>query len=260
MTRLLLLGGTSEASQLARRLADTPIPATFSYAGRTLAPAAQPLPTRIGGFGGSAGLAAYIRAQNISHVIDATHPFAARISQNAIAACAETGTPLLGFERAPWQPGAGDRWRHVQSVQDAPSALPPPQTQPAARVFLAIGKQQLDLFAAQTHHHYLVRLVDPPAAPLPLRHAEVVIARGPFTEADDSALLRRHAISHIVAKNSGGTGAEAKLLAARVLGIEVIMIDRPDLPARATCDTTGGVFEWLRDHGVTPDNVAPRGV
>ena len=256
MTRLLLLGGTTEASQLARRLADEPISAVFSYAGRTQSPVAQPLPTRIGGFGGSDGLAAYIRAHQITHVIDATHPFAAQISCNAIMACAQTGTPLLAFERTPWQAGAGDRWHHVRALQDAPYALP----ESSAQVFLAIGKQHLDLFAAHAQHHYLVRLVDPPDAPLPLRHAEAEIARGPFTEADDSALLRAHAITHIVAKNSGGSGARAKLLAARALGIEVIMIDRPALPAREIRDSVDGVMNWLRDHALSPANVTPRGV
>jgi precorrin-6A/cobalt-precorrin-6A reductase len=256
MTRLLLLGGTSDSSQLARRLAEDAIPAMFSYAGRTQSPMAQPLPTRIGGFGGSAGLAAYIRAEQISHVIDATHPFAARISHNAIAACAQTGVPLLRFERPPWQADAGDRWHHVRAMQDAPDALP----ETPARVFLAIGRQQLDLFAARAQHHYLVRLVDPPDAPLPLRAAQVVIARGPFTEAGDSALLRAHAITHVVAKNSGGSGARAKLLAARALGIEVIMIDRPALPTREIRDDVEGVMGWLRDHAVSPASVIPRGV
>lgn len=251
MTRLLLLGGTTEASRLAAALAGAQIPALFSYAGRTEAPLAQPLPMRVGGFGGVTGLTAFLRAEVITHVIDATHPFAAQMSRNAIAACAEAGVPLCAFERAPWVAQPGDRWTHVPDIAAAVAALP----EAPARVFLAIGKQTLEAFAAKPQHHYLLRLVDPPQAPLPLPRAEAVIARGPFDAAGDEALLRAHAITHIVAKNAGGAGAAAKLIAARTLGLPVILIDRPALPAREVRDSIAGVFDWLSAHGVTPRGV-----
>ncbi|PJF11257.1 cobalt-precorrin-6A reductase [Pseudorhodobacter sp. MZDSW-24AT] len=250
MTRILLLGGTTEASLMARELAQAGVTAVFSYAGRTEHPVAQPLPMRVGGFGGVAGLVAYLKAEGISHVIDATHPFAAQMSRNAIAACAQTGTPLIGLERAPWQAQAGDRWQTVAGNAGALRALP----QAPARVFLAIGKQGLAAFAAAPQHHYLLRLVDPPAAPLPLAQATVVIARGPFDVAGDSALLRDHAITHIIAKNAGGSGAEAKLLAARALGLPVILIDRPELPPRHVVASVGAVMAWL-GHGATARGV-----
>ena len=241
MTRILILGGTTEASLLAARLAAEGVPAIFSYAGRTAAPVAQPLPVRLGGFGGAEGMAQFLRSESISHVVDATHPFAAQISRNAALACAETGTPLLAFERPAWVATDGDRWTRVADTEAAVGALP----QAPARVFLAIGKQTLASFAAKPQHHYLLRLVDPPEGALPLLDAAVVIDRGPFTVAGDLALLRDHGISHIVAKNSGGTGAEAKLIAARQLALPVILIDRPALPARAVAHDLAAVMAWI---------------
>lgn len=218
--------------------------AVFSYAGRTAAPVSQPLPTRIGGFGGAEGLADYLRREGITHVIDATHPFAARISRNAIAACARAGVPLCALERPAWTPGAGDDWRQVADLDAAVTALP----DHPARVFLAIGRQHVGAFAAKPQHHYLLRLVDPPEGPLPLPDARAVVARGPFTEAGDLALMQEHRISHIVAKNAGGAGAEAKLAAARALGLPVILIDRPVLPHRLVLATVGAVMDWLGSH------------
>ncbi len=247
MTRVLLLGGTTEASLLARSLATKNVDAIFSYAGRTETPVAQPLPTRIGGFGGIAGLVAYLKANAISHVVDATHPFAAQMSRNAIVACAEAGVPLLAFERAPWQAAEGDTWICLDSIEAAVAALP----EAAARVFLAIGKQNLAPFAAKPQHHYLLRLVDP--APPPLSDCAIVVDRGPFSVENDIALMTQHKITHIVAKNAGGTGARAKLDAARALQIPVILIDRPSLPERKVADEVAKVLQWLghqADRGV----------
>lgn len=253
--RILLLGGTSEASHMARALAATGRRAIFSYAGRTAAPIRQPLPTRIGGFGGIAGLVAYLRAENITHVIDATHPFAARMSANAIAACSTTGTALCALERPAWKAGQGDRWVSVPDTAGAAKALP----ERPARVFLAIGRQTLEAFACRSQHFYLLRLVDAPAAPLPLPHAQAVIARGPFTLAEDLQLLRTHAITHIVAKNAGGAGARAKLDAARELGLPVILIDRPAVPPRLLRHSVEDIMHWL-DHGPATGAATERGV
>ena len=189
---------------------------------------AQPLPMRVGGFGGIEGLAAYLHAEGIAQVIDATHPFAAQMSRNAVAACRIAGVPLVALERAPWTAGPGDRWIVVPDIPAAAAALPAAP----ARVFLAIGKQDLADFAGRPQHHYLLRLVDAPASPLPLPDAEAVIARGPFRLEDDLALMRGHAITHVVAKNAGGEGARAKIDAARELGLPVVMIARPAIPLR----------------------------
>ncbi len=244
--RVLVLGGTTEASQLARALADARVDAIFSYAGRTESPMVQPLPTRVGGFGGVAGLLAWLQAQRITHVVDATHPFAAQISGNAVQACAAAGVPLLGFERPAWVAQAGDQWQCVADIEAAVAALP----HTPARVFLAIGRQNLLPFARFGQHHYLLRLVD--AVPkLPLPNAQVVIARGPFTVAGDRALLQEHGITHVVAKNAGGSGVAAKLEAARALGVPVILINRPNVPERhttATVATVAEVMAWLGSH------------
>lgn len=244
MIRVLLLGGTSEATALAHELAGAGVDAVFSYAGRTAVPVAQPLPTRVGGFGGAGGMADYIRASRITHVVDATHPFAAQISRNAVDACLATGAALCALVRPEWVAGPGDDWRHVADTDAAVAALP----DDPARVFLAIGKQTLAAFAAKPQHHYLLRLVDPPQAPLPLPDAAVVIARGPFALADDLALLQSYAITYVVAKNAGGAGAESKLKAALIQQIPVILIDRPRLPPRQTFDSAKGVMDWIALH------------
>lgn len=240
MDRVLLLGGTTEANALAGALAARGIAAVYSYAGRVAAPRARPLPVRVGGFGGVEGLRAYLRGERIAAVVDATHPFAARISANAAAACGAEGVPLLGFERAPWVAGPGDRWTHVPDLEAAAAALP---EEPGV-IFLAIGRQGLAPFAARPDHRYLLRLVDPVAAP-PLPGAEVVIARGPFGVEGDLALLRARGVTCVVAKNSGGTGAEAKLHAARALGLPVVMIDRPPAPERPVASAVAEVLGWL---------------
>lgn len=239
MTRVLLLGGTTEASRLAALLAEARVDAVFSYAGRTAAPVAQPLPMRVGGFGGAEGLTAWLRAERITHVIDATHPFAAQMSWNAHAACTRLNLPLLAVQRPAWRAEPGDDWQHVPDLMAAARALPEVPT----RVFLAIGKQNLGAFA-HLPHRWLLRLVDPPEAP-PLPNAEIIIARGPFTIDGDRALMEAHGITHLVAKNSGGAGAGGKLAAARALGIRVVMIDRPALPARAEIAAPEQALSWL---------------
>lgn len=255
IARVLVLGGTTEASRLAQALADARVDAIFSYAGRTESPLPQPLPVRVGGFGGADGLRAWLQAQQISHVVDATHPFAAQMSRNAVEACAATGIPLLALERPAWQAQAGDRWQQVPDIESAVRALP----EAPARVFLAIGRQHLAPFLAQPQHWFLLRLVDASQA-LPTERGHVVLARGPFTEADDTALLRQHRITHIVAKNSGGSGAEAKLSAARALGIPVILINRPAIPPRPTVARVEEVLRWIAGTHAETVRAAERGV
>lgn len=239
--RVLLLGGTTEASALAKALADQAVDTTLSYAGRTRNPVAQPVPTRIGGFGGVDGLTRYLRDHAITHLIDATHPFAAQMSLNAHAASAAAGIPLTRFERAPWQAQAGDDWRHVPDLSAAVNTLP----DTPAIIFLAIGKQHIAGFAAKPQHRYILRFVDRPDAPLPLPDAQVIVARGPFDVAGDTALMRDHSVTHIVAKNAGGTGAEAKIVAARSLGLPMIMIDRPSLPQAHISRGVEDALAWL---------------
>jgi precorrin-6A/cobalt-precorrin-6A reductase len=241
MTRILLLGGTTEASLMAQAIAKAGLTGVYSYAGRTEAPMGQPIHMRVGGFGGVEGLRAYLKAEAITHVIDATHPFAAQMSRNAVAACTAEAVPLIALERTPWVAGDDDRWTPVPDIPAAVAAL----AGPPKRVFLAIGRQHLEPFAAQPQHHYLLRLVDEPTGPLPFP-AEIVVARGPFDVADDTALMQAHGTDVVVAKNAGGKGAVAKIAAARALGLPVVMINRPVIPPRPVVQSVAGVMAWLK--------------
>lgn len=241
--RALILGGTGDANQLADAFVREGIDAIYSYAGRTQIPLPHSLPTRIGGFGGAAGLADFILEERITHVIDATHPFAAEMSRHAVEACAATSIPLIALERAPWVRASGDRWIEVADINAAVAALP----EPRARVFLAIGRQHIAPFAAKPQHAYTLRFIDAPDGELPLPDAEAIISRGPFTRAGDRELMRTRGIEWLVARNSGGGGARAKIDAARELGLPVIMIARPALPERKRVESTEEVLVWL-DH------------
>ncbi|WP_294332788.1 cobalt-precorrin-6A reductase [uncultured Sphingomonas sp.] len=243
MPNVLLLGGTTEASALARLLAARGIPATLSYAGRTENPRPQPVSVRVGGFGGIEGLAAYLREHRITHLVDATHPFAATMSGNAVAAAALAGVPLLALTRAAWMPRPDDRWQHVADIEAAVDAL----AGPARRILLALGRVHVEAFAAQPQHRYVLRFVDMPAIPPALPDHHLVVDRGPFTPEGDRALMEAHSIDLVVCKNAGGSGAEAKLIAARALGVPVLMIDRPILPPREEVTDPQAVLDWL-DH------------
>ncbi|MEM9762142.1 MAG: cobalt-precorrin-6A reductase [Pseudomonadota bacterium] len=243
--RLLILGGTAEASALAGLVAAKGWDAVLSYAGRTTAPRAQPVPMRVGGFGGIEGLVGYLAAEKITHLIDATHPFAARMSANAVAAAAAHGVALAALERPAWGRAPGDHWVEVPDMAGAVAAL----SGPARRALLAIGRQEIGAFASQPQHHYLLRLVDPPEAPPPLPQHSVVVARGPFDVAGDGALMRAHGIECVVAKNAGGAGARAKLEAARSLGLPVIMVARPAVPDRRVFTTPDAVVDWVAHAG-----------
>lgn len=253
---LLILAGTTEATQLANAVAAQGLRGVVSFAGRVERPKRQPLPQRIGGFGGVAGLVAYLRDHEVTHVIDATHPFAAQMSRNAVAACAEARVPLLALTRAPWAVQEGDNWTQVRDIAGAVAAL----DRPAARVMLAVGRMHLQEFAPNPQHFYLLRLVDPPSAPPPFPDHHVLVSRGPFTEADDRALMERHGIDLVVSKNAGGTGAYAKIAAARALGLPVIMIDRPMLPARHEAHGVQEVLDWIGHTGTDPSAGTDRGV
>jgi len=239
--RALILGGTGDANRLADAFMREKIDAVYSYAGRTQIPLGHALPVRIGGFGGAAGLADYIRNERITHVIDATHPFAAEMSRHAVEACAATNVPLVALERAPWTRVAGDNWIEVPDIDAAVATLP----EQRAHVFLAIGRQHIARFAARPQHAYTLRFVDAAEGALPLRNAEVIVSRGPFTLEGDLELMRVRGIEWLVARNSGGVGARAKIDAARELGLPVIMIARPALPERPRAESVEEVLAWL---------------
>ena len=225
MKKILVLGGTIEARQLAGKLA-AKYAVTLSLAGRTENPVAQGVPVRVGGFGGAEGLAAFLEDNRVDLLVDATHPYAARISANAAEAARLAGIPAIALRRPAWQQGTGDRWTPVESAAEAVTAL----GSAPRKIFLALGRQELAPFEAAPQHSYLVRSVDPVEPPLGLPDATYILARGPFSEADDRALLETHGIDAIVSKNSGGHATYGKIAAARKLGIEVFLIRRPPLP------------------------------
>ncbi|KQS51399.1 MULTISPECIES: cobalt-precorrin-6A reductase [unclassified Sphingomonas] len=241
MPSILILGGTTEASALAAVLADRGIAAVLSYAGRIAHPKPQPVPVRIGGFGGIDGLATYLRETGITHLVDATHPFAAQMSRHALAAAAQTGVKYIALTRPAWSPEDGDDWHRVGDIDAAVAAL----AGPSRRVMLALGRLHVEAFAAQPQHRYLLRFVDRADRAIGLPDHHLVIDRGPFTVERDLTLLREHAIDLVVCKNAGGAGAMAKLIAARTLGLPVVMIDRPAIPARTEVYDVAGVLRWL---------------
>lgn len=251
---ILLLGGSSEASALARRLAGDPrFRAVFSLAGRTRMPGPTPLPMRSGGFGGVAGLVRFLAAENVHLVLDATHPFAAVMSANAVRACEETGCRLLAVERPPWTEQPGDRWLRFPTAAAAAAALPPTP----ARVFSGLGRLELPALEAAPQHHYVVRLIDPPEIPPRLPSFEILLARGPFAVEDDIRLFRERAVTAVLAKNAGGDAAYSKIAAARHLGLPVYLVDRPRIPPRPAASSADEAWAMLAAHH---DSWAKRGV
>lgn len=243
----MILGGTTEARELAAALATrSEVETVLSLAGRTADPSPQPVRVRIGGFGGVEGLAQHLRQEAFDMLIVATHPFAARISVNATEAAALTGISIFGLQRRAWQPVAGDRWIPARTVPDAIEQL---GTSPR-RVFLAIGRQEAHYANAAPQHAYLVRSVDPVDPPLMVSAVDYVQAKGPFRLSDELAMLRRHAIDTVVAKNSGGDATYAKIEAARDLGLETVMIERPPAGSMPFVETVTEALDCI-DHVVT---------
>lgn len=244
-TRLLILGGTTEAAALARALADdqdfSPI---LSLAGRTSAPMASPVPLRVGGFGGAEGLARYLAEEGVEAVIDATHPFAARISANAAHAADLAGVPLLAIRRPAWEREAGDAWIEVDDMTAAAQALGPVPRM----VFLTIGRQEVSAFAGAPHHAYVVRSIEPVGDSLPVSRLTTIAARGPFDAEAEAALMREAGIDIVVSKNAGGAMTYGKILAARRLGLPVVMVRRPAKPEVTSVADAGAALVWLRRH------------
>jgi precorrin-6A/cobalt-precorrin-6A reductase len=254
MPRILILGGTAEARVLAGRLAGRAgLDVTLSLAGRTASPAPQPVPLRVGGFGGATGLADYLVSERIDALIDATHPYASVITANAVAAAREADVPFVVLRRPPWSAITGDRWREVSDTDEAVRAL----GQTSRRVFVALGRNELAPLKGAPQHHYLIRSVDPVDPPLALPHVSYVTGRGPFSEADDRALMGAHCVEVVISKNSGGAATYGKIVAARALGIDVIMVRRPPAPAAAAVETVEDAIAWL-DHALA--SATERGV
>jgi precorrin-6A/cobalt-precorrin-6A reductase len=251
--KLLILGGTRHARALAEQLAgDARYDALLSFAGRTASLQRPAVPHRVGGFGGADGLAAFLRDGAFRALIDATHAFAARISNNAVLAAAGARVPLLRVEQPAWSRQAGDLWHEVADMAAAAALL---RDRSPARVLLTIGRLEADAFAIAPQHRYLIRAVDAFSTALP--DARLLLARGPFELAGERALLEREAIDLLVSKNAGTAATSAKLEAARALGVPVIMVQRPALLPAETVTSTSNALAWLaRVHRASG---APRG-
>ena len=240
--RLLILGGTREAAELAARAeAAGEARVLTSLAGRTTRPAALAGRVRVGGFGGAAGLAAFLEAEGIDLVIDATHPFAAAISAHAAEACREKGVPRLALVRPAWKRRSGERWIEVGDAAAAAAALPGL----GARVFLTLGARGLEHFAALAGIWFLVRLIERPARPLPLPDHHLILGRGPFDLEAERALTKRHRIDALVTKASGGEATYAKITAARLEGVPVVMIRRPPQISGESVASVDQALAWL---------------
>ena len=244
--RVLILGGTTEGNALARALAGRrDLAPVLSLAGRTAAPALPPIAHRTGGFGGTDGLSRYLADERVAAVVDATHPFATRISLHAALACARSAVPLARFTRPPWTPGTWDRWTPVPDLPAAAAAigaLP-------RRVLLTVGRLGLAAFRAAPQHRYVIRTIEPPEpADLPPDHG-LLFDRGPFRIDEEEALMRRERIDVLVTKNSGGEAAQAKLEAARALALDVVMVDRPPSPGDVIAlGSVDAALAWIEAH------------
>ncbi|NJR38679.1 MAG: cobalt-precorrin-6A reductase [Leptolyngbyaceae cyanobacterium CSU_1_4] len=243
MKRVLILGGTGDAVELANRAAEIPgIEVISSLAGRTQNPLNPGGVVRIGGFGGAAGLAHYLRDRQIHLLIDATHPFAAQITWNAAIAAKEVGIPHLMLIRPAWEKTTGDRWIEVENNAVAATVLP------AQRIFLTIGRQELSVFAHRSDCWFLMRMIDPPAPDTRVPNGKILLERGPFELADERSLLQNYDIGAIVSKNSGGDATYAKIIAARELKIPIVMVQRPELPTGEVVTRIEAALNWIMSY------------
>ncbi|TDC97645.1 cobalt-precorrin-6A reductase [Actinomadura sp. 7K507] len=245
MRRVLILGGTAEARALAARLADLPgVDVVSSLAGRVTEPRLPAGEVHVGGFGGPDGLAAWLREHRVDRLVDATHPFAERMSASAAKASRAAEVPLIALRRRGWGEGEGDDWQRVPSLAEAAARVPA-----GARVFLTTGRRSIPVFAARTDAWFLARSVDPPDPPVP-SNVRVLVARGPYTVEGERALIRDHRLAVLVTKDSGGDMTRAKLTAARDARLPVVMVERPRPPDGVrTVEDPAQAAAWVQGFG-----------
>ncbi|TDT40349.1 precorrin-6A/cobalt-precorrin-6A reductase [Halospina denitrificans] len=254
--QILILGGTRDAMTLADQLLDHPeLQPIYSLAGRTRRPLPPSLPTRRGGFGGIEGLKQWLIRNNTAAVVDATHPFAAEMSNNAAIACQELGIPLGRLERPPWEETDDDHWIRVPDLHEA-ARQAEAITDPGATLWLTTGRTSLAAFEPITDRHLLVRCVDPPDPAPDFRNWTLIEDRGPYDLDDERNIITTHNVAALVTKNSGGQAARPKLDAAREAGIPVVIVDRPTLPpATHSFDSLEAVTTWL-DRGLQVSRIS----
>lgn len=238
--RVLILGGTEDARQLAERLVAMGHDVTTSLAGRTSEPLLPKGEVRVGGFGGGDGLGNYLISNRFDRIVDATHPYAVQIKQNAVRGAEVAGMRLVRLTRPPWPEPQYAFWKHFETAEDAAAALPR-----GARALLTVGHGMVEPFLTRSDCTLLVRSIEPPAKPLPA-HATSVISRPPYYPGGEKQLFEEHEVTHLVTKNSGGAQTEAKLGVALQLRLPVFVIDRPALPAAHEVPTVGQAIAALR--------------
>ncbi len=236
---VLLLAGTSEAAEVASGLAKAGIAAVASLAGPNRAPVPTEIPTGVGGFGGEAGFRAYVKDAGITAVIDATHPFANRITDRTAAICTDLGLPYLHVLRPPWRPQDGDNWTEIAREEDAAALVPQGDT-----VFLGTGRQTLNRFSGLEGRRVICRLIAPPTAPFPFEGGEFLLGLPPFPVGREVSLFTQLGIDWIIVKNAGGEASATKLTAARRLGIPVLMLTRPPVPIALRVETAAEAVAW----------------
>jgi len=211
-----------------------------SLAGATRDPARLAVPSRRGGFGGAAAQAAYMRAAGFDAVLDATHPFAHRIKARTARIAADLGLPCLHLIRPPWAAGPGDDWTEIATPGEAGEHIPP-----GAVVFLATGRGTLMQFSGLRDRRLISRQIDPPSQPFPWPNGQFLVGRPPFSVADEVALFERLKVDWLVVKNAGGAAPRSKLVAARQLGIPVLMLARPAPPEGRVVDSVSRALAWV---------------
>jgi len=243
--RVLILGGIGDSLKLTALASTIPgLEVINSLAGRTRQPVMTSTPTRIGGFGGVSGLTDYLREQKIDLLVDATHPFASKISWNAAIATSQLNIPRLMLVRPAWKKIEGDRWLEVENNEIAVKVLP----ELGSRIFLSIGRQELGSYTHLKHLWFLIRALDIPQTDNLVPPGKILTQRGPFSVEEERSLLQKYEIEAVVSKNSGGDATYPKIIAARELGIPVVMIQRPSLPEGEKVSNVESAVSWIRNY------------
>lgn len=237
---LLILAGSGEAKTLVRAVAAAGVDAVASLAGATRTPAKLDVPTRTGGFGGEDGFRGYLQSANVKAVVDATHPFAHRITDRTARVCRDLALPYLQVLRPQWEPEDGDTWTFIDREEEAAPFVRPGQT-----VFLGTGRQTLHRFANLTDCRIICRQIDPPTGPFPFPNGQFLVGRPPFPVAEEEALFKDLSVDWLIVKNAGGAPSRTKLIAARRLGIPVLMINRPPMPDADRVQTVEAALDWI---------------
>ena len=241
---ILILGGTGDAISIAEKLSLIKnYKIITSLAGVTQKPRLPIGKTHIGGFGGREGLVNFLEANKINLIVDATHPFSTQIKENAIFASNELFVPIIHFVRDQWKMEIGDKWHMVDNLPEASNKLRELSSTRKLKVFLTVGRKGLADFADILNSKFVIRSIEKPLALGGFSRAEWIEGRGPFSFDNELKLLQQEQIDIIVTKNSGGLSGKAKLLAARTLGLPVIVVRQPPRPLGVKCNTIEGIVE-----------------